>query len=160
MPANLPAKILIIGTLATLLLTAGAQFILFGGEELTVAPLEKLPESDIPSEILIWSDRDKHCEGYCAYFLDGYLYFAARMGERPTGGYAIVLGSPKMEKAEAVVTAEFKRPQPWDIVTQVITYPRTVVRIAFAGDCPASALFLAADGSVLARVEVINLDRD
>lgn len=158
MSKNLPAKILIAGTLATLLLTAGAQFVLFGGEELTVAPLDRLPDSEIPREILIWLDKEKYSEGYGAFFREGDLYLAARMGERPTGGYAVLLCSPRLEKAEAIITAEFKKPKPWDMVTQVLTYPRTVVKIAAAGKCPATALFLAGDGSVLARVEVVRLD--
>ena len=158
MSKKLPAKILIAGTLATLLLTAGAQFILFGGEELAMAPLERLPDSEIPREILIWLDKDKYSEGYGAFYLEGDLYLAARMGQCPTGGYAVLLGNPKLEKAEAEITAEFKKPKPWDMVTQVLTYPRTVVKIAAAGKCPATALFLAADGSVLARVEVSRLD--
>ncbi|HBI55512.1 MAG TPA: hypothetical protein DG577_08710 [Firmicutes bacterium] len=160
MSKNLPAAVLIAGTLAVLLLTAGAQFILFGGEDLAMKPLEILPDSEVPREILIWLDKDKYSEGYGAFFREGDLFLAVRMGERPTGGYAVFLGNPRLEKAEAVVTAEFRRPKPWDMVTQVLTYPRTVVRIASAGRCPASALFLAVDGSVLARVEVVFLDQE
>jgi hypothetical protein len=160
MSKNLPTVILIVGTMLTLILTAGAQVVFFGGEELMMLPLQQVAESELPREILLWLDRDKCSEGYSAFFLEGDLYLAARMGECPTGGYIVRLGSPNLEKTEAVIKADFIKPKPWDMVTHVLTYPRTVVRIATAGNCPARATFVGADESTLATVVVERLDRE
>ena len=159
MSKNLPLKILLLGTLTALLLTAGAQYVCFGGEELTVKPLSKLADADIPGKILIWLDRGKHDEGYGAFFEEGRLYLAARMGECPTGGYAIYLGNPRMEGDSAVVTVEYQKPSPWDIVIHALTYPRTVSQIVVAKR-PKTALFLTPDGAMVARVEVVGLDEE
>lgn len=158
MSKNIPKLILIVGTMLTLIVTIGAQAVFFGGEELTLLPLEQVAEPELPREILLWLDRDKCSEGYGAFFLGGDLYLAARMGECPTGGYAVRLGSPRMDKSEAVITAAFIRPKPWDMVIQVLTYPRTVVRIAAAGNCPPRVTFMGDDEKVLASVEVARLD--
>lgn len=159
MSKNLPRLILIVGTMLTLILTIGAQVVYFGGEEFMM-PLEQVAEPELPREILLWLDRDKCSEGYCAFFLEGDLYLAARMGECPTGGYAVRLGSPHMDKAGAVIKASFIRPKPWDMVTHVLTYPRAVVKIAAAGNCPPRATFIGADESILASVEVVKLDQE
>lgn len=157
MAKNLPLRILIGGTVAVLLFTAAAQFILFGGGELTMVPLDKLPDVEIPGAIILQLDRNKMRPGYDAYFDGESLYLAARMGECPTGGYGVYLGDPRLEEGEAFITVEFERPKPWDMVTQALTYPRTVVKVALTRDCPAAVVFLAVDGSQLARAEVVHL---
>lgn len=121
-----------------------------------MVPLAKLPDAEIPGAIILQLDRNKKWPGYDAYFDGESLYLAARMGECPTGGYGVYLGDLKLE-AEAFITVEFERPNPWDMVTQALTYPRTVVKIALTQDCPATVVFLAVDGSQLARVEVVKL---
>lgn len=160
MSKKIPRLIIIAGTMLTLIVTIGAQVVYFGGEELTLLPLEQVAEPELPREILLWLDRDKCSEGYGAFFLEGDLYLAARMGECPTGGYAVHLGNPHMDKSEAVITASFIRPKPWDMVTHVLTYPRTVVRIAAAGKCPPRVTFIDAGEKVLASVEVARLDEE
>lgn len=157
MKKGTPLKLLVAGTLATLLLTVGAQYIVFGGEELTVEPLEEIEAGKIPGPVLLWLDRGKESEGFGA-FLDGEdLYLAVRMGQCPTGGYGVLLGDARLENDEAVVTAEFSKPKPWEFVIQVLTYPNTVVKLATGGENPAFARFLGVDGALLAHVAVVDL---
>lgn len=156
MASNLPLKVLIIGTLAMLAVTAAAQYVYFGGDDLTITPLEQLSAADIPGEILVWIDTNKTSAGYGAFYSEGRLFLAARMGERPTGGYRVLLGDPGLENSEAIVAVEFIAPKPWDFVTQAITYPWAVAEIAIDRS-PATALFVDTDGSVLSRVKVVEL---
>ena len=121
-----------------------------------MVPLERLADSQIPGEILIWLDRGKHDEGFAAFYKEGDLYLAVRKGECPTGGYSVHIGDPKFEAGEAVATVQFQKPNPWDMVTQVLTCPNAVVKIA-VGNCPETAVFESAAGKVLARGEVVPL---
>jgi hypothetical protein len=150
-------KVLILGTLATLLISMVAQFVFFGGEELSAPPLDKLSSAEMPGKILVWLDQGKGGEGYAAFYQGGDLFLAARLGERPTGGYEVFFSQPRLEQGEAVVTVECTRPKPWDIVVQVLTYPRTAVKIS-TSQCPDYVRFVTVKDEELARVQVIKLE--
>jgi len=150
-------KILILSTIIVLILVSWFVCFILGGEKSAMTTMEKLHDSEFPSEILVWLDSDKLSEGYGAFYTDGHIYLAGRMGERPTGGYAILLGDVKQEGAQVIVTVQIKTPKPWDVVTQVITYPHTVTKLACPGEQPESALFMSTVGTVIARVEVKDL---
>ena len=68
-----------------------AQVVYFGGEELTLLPLEQVA-SRTPREILLWLDRDKCSEGYGAFFLGRSV--GSEDGRVSNGGYAVHLGNP------------------------------------------------------------------
>ena len=160
MAKNLPLKVLVAGTVATLLLTIGAHYIVFGGEELAVEPLERIEGGEVPGKVLLWLDRGKMERGYGAFWDGENLFLAVKMGQCPTGGYSVVLGDFKMENDVAVVTTEFLKPNPWDIVIHVLTYPSTVAKLAAGGSCPLAASFIGVDGIELARVDITRLDEE
>ena len=155
----LPRKVLGIGIVIVLLIIGGALYFIYFGGESNLEAMESLREAEIPGKVLVWLEEDKHDEGYGAFFSEGYVYLAVRMGERPTGGYTVILGNAQQEGAQVRITVVCKVPKPWDIVTQVITYPRAVVKLA-CPEPPSTALFLSPSGSVLAQVEVQNLERE
>jgi len=45
------------------------------------------------------------------------------------------------------------------MVTQVITYPRTVISVAHQGELPSAATFFSTSGTVVAKIYVVNLDK-
>ena len=106
----------------TLIVTIGAQVVYFGGEELTLLPLEQVAEPELP-EILLWLDRDKCSEGYGAFFWRE-ICTGSEDGRVSNRRICRSPGQPHMDKSEAVITASFIRLKPWDMVTHVLTYPR------------------------------------
>jgi len=151
---------LIIILISILAIAIGTAIILpfaMGGEEPVMEELAKLTEKDIPTQVYAWLNQDREREGYAAFFLEDNLYLAARLGQRPTGGYAVLLGDAVLEGNEVRVRVQLKSPKPWDMVTQVITYPRTVVKIDCGGSMPANVLFLSSGNTVLAKVPIVNL---
>lgn len=149
-----------LGIAAALALIVFLFISVLGGETPVMKSSEKVPDSQIPTTILVWLEHNKQDEGYGAFYYDGYLYLAARMGQRPTGGFAVMLGEAELRKEELRVKVDYKVPNPWDMVTQVITYPRTVIRLAHSLEPPHTALFFSTSGSVIARVEVQNLNEE
>lgn len=152
-------KLIIAGIVAILVIAVPVLIFVLGGSDQVMAVNEKVPDRDIPTAILVWLDENMHTEGYGAFYTEGYFYFVARMGQKPTGGFSVSLGEASLTRGEAVVKVEFDSPNPWDIVTQVITYPRMVVRLAYSPEPPENAMFISPRGSVIARVKVVNLDQ-
>ena len=120
---------------------------------------EKLSDKEVPLEVLAWLESERHREDYGAFFLEGQIYLAAKMGERPTGGFAINLGNIEIEDGAVIVRVEFESPSPWDMVTQAFTYPRAIVRVS-SPNPPEHAIFRTKSNSVIAKVATRNLDID
>lgn len=151
-------KRLLLTVLIVILVAVPVLIIALGGSEPEMEINKRLPDRDIPTPILAWLEDNKSNEGFGAFYYQGYFYFAARLGEKPTGGYSVLLGEAKVTGSEASVLVDYKSPSPWDLVTQVITYPRTVIRLAYKGEAPETALFLSTGGAEIAKVGVEVLD--
>lgn len=147
-------KLLLAGLAAIVIVAVPVLIIALGGGEPEMEINKRLSDRDIPTPILVWLEGNKSSEGFGAFYYQGFFYFAARMGEKPTGGYSILLGEANLTGSEASVFVDYKCPSPWDMVTQVITYPRTVIRLAHTGDAPETALFLSPSGDEITRVGV------
>lgn len=117
-------------------------------------PMPSLSDVEIPPDILLWLEDNRETEGYGAFFREGTIFVAARMGMRPTGGYSVVLGEPKVDSESLKIKIEFLSPNPWDIVTQAITYPYAVVAVDAAGNRPGKAHFYGPGGGIIATVPV------
>lgn len=117
--------------------------------------LSALPNPEIPQPIYLWLVTDQEAPGYAAFYEEGALYLAVKLGQRPTGGYSVVLGDIELGEPVAVRVEE-KAPKPWEIVTQVITYPWTVAKVSCPQQ-PQAVIFLSRSGAVLAKVPVSKL---
>lgn len=66
--------------------------------------------------------------GYLVYDYNGYYYIAVFSGKKNTGGYSIKVLSIEDNEGKTNIVVEEKNPPKGAIVTQVITYPYTVVK--------------------------------
>ena len=132
---------------------------MLGGEEYIMEEMERIGDKDIPAAVYLWLEENKDVEGYGAFYSQGHIYLAARMGRRPTGGYSVLLGDVQGDES-VTVKVQHNSPKPWDIVTQVITYPRTVAKVQCYDEPPTTAIFLGIGDTVLANVAVVHVDAD
>lgn len=95
-------------------------------------PFEMLEKNGIPKKIQEILPRYKSQERALVCKLDETIYVIVTRGEKPTGGYGIIIDKIDMEKEEdkvkVVVYVKFKDPKPGDMVTQVVTYPYVVAK--------------------------------
>ncbi|MTI94275.1 MAG: protease complex subunit PrcB family protein [Firmicutes bacterium] len=156
---GIPMKWRITGSLALVVaLLVVLSVTAFGGSEPMIEDkLDCLPDGDIPPQLLLWLDANRAQSGYNAFLVDGAIYLTVRAGEKPTGGYRVELGDLDYTDTGVKVSVEFVAPKPWDMVTQVISYPHAVIACGSAGDIPETALFVNPQGAVLATVSVEEL---
>ncbi len=131
---------------------------ILGGEKQEMEGLKGLSVEEIPGPVHNWLNRNNEHEGYGAFYSEGRLYLVAKLGQRPTGGYTVLLGDVQLG-AQATVRVKEVAPKPWDIVIQVLTYPRTVAKIK-CPEKPETVTFFSAANSVIAKVTVENLDTE
>lgn len=79
----------------------------------------------VPEPVLAWAESLKDQAGVhtCAY-QGKYVYLIAA-GERPTGGFRVVIQTADAEKS--AVLFHVAGPSPDDFVIQVITYPYEII---------------------------------
>lgn len=148
-------KKLIIITVVTVLGLAVLILAIFGGEKLEMEEIKGLPTEEIPGPVHNWLNRNIEHERYGAFYGEGHLYLVVKLGQRPTGGYTVLLGDVQLG-AQATVRVKEVAPKPWDFVTQVLTYPRTVSRVQ-CPQRPETVTFYGVANSVLAKVAVEDL---
>lgn len=85
---------------------------------------DKLPPNMSNSINVLKSNR-----GYLMYSHEGDNYIVVFSGKRNTGGYSIKVISIKDNEGKTNIVVEEKTPQQGDMVTQVITYPYTVIKV-------------------------------
>jgi len=146
--------IFVAAALVLLVLGGGVYMYLQGGEDMEA--MEPLDSKDIPKEVLIWLDLDKTNSGYAAFYGQGSLFLAVKLGQRPTGGYSVTIGDCKQEDCRVTVCVQENKPSPWDMVTQVLTYPSGVASFE-CHEPPEIVCFTTKSGSVLAQVPVEKL---
>jgi hypothetical protein len=65
-----------------------------------------------------------------------YSVVAVFAGEQPTGGYSVEIlnaetsGSPTQEQPSIAITVQHRQPKAGDFVTEALTYPYYMIRIA------------------------------
>src|SRR5690554_4750052 len=117
-----------------------------------MVPMPSLSDVEIPPDILLWLEDNRETEGYGGFYRDGTVFIAARMGMKPTGGYSVKLGEGEMDSEAVTIRIEFISPQPWDMVTQAITYPHAIVAVDAQGMQPERVHFVGAKGGIIATV--------
>jgi nitrogen regulatory protein PII-like uncharacterized protein len=68
-------------------------------------------------------------KGFFVYDYNGFYYVAIFSGKKNTGGYDIKALSIEDNSGKALITVEEIEPMPGAIVTQVITYPYTIIKV-------------------------------
>ena len=61
--------------------------------------------------------------------LSDYTFLLISAGEKPTGGYSIVLKSNLLEGEKYLFTAELTAPKPDQVVTEALTYPNLLIKV-------------------------------
>jgi len=145
-------KIILLVAVLLLIVASAATAVALTREEMV--PIPPLSDVETPQDILLWLEDNRMTEGYGAFYRDGVVYVAARMGMRPTGGYSVKLGNADVDADMITLVAEFVSPAPTDMVNQVITYPYTVVAIDVGRLQPEKVHYYSPGGGVVATVPV------
>ncbi len=89
-----------------------------------------LPDNYQPTEEeQAWIDSHTGSAGTWMKEFGDYRFVLVTMGEKPTGGYAVVVDKVSSSDGAWLVDVKFVSPGPGDMVTQVITYPYGFVKI-------------------------------
>lgn len=96
----------------------------------TVSPI---PATALPASLSAWKGSTINAAGGVAQYVDGALYLMVSGGQRNSGGYAVEIKSVEMKEGTLYVSAVLHSPQPGQMVTQAITYPRAYARLDLPG---------------------------
>jgi hypothetical protein len=84
-------------------------------------------------EELTWIEgRSREAGVYVKKFGDHFIVLIA-MGERPTGGYAVIIDEIATSGDNWIVDVRFAEPEPGSMVTMALTYPYEIVKITDTG---------------------------
>lgn len=97
------------------------------------ATLATIPATALPASLSTWRESTVNVPGGVAKFVDGTLYLMVSGGQRNSGGYAVEIKSATMKEGTLYVSALLHSPQPGQMVTQAITYPRAYARLDLPG---------------------------
>lgn len=91
---------------------------------------EVIADEDAPKDLLAMIRKSKENKGFIFTIDDatGYIYIAVLSGTRPTGGYSIEVTGIDDNEGKTNVFVKEIAPSKDSIVTQVITYPYTIVK--------------------------------
>lgn len=108
-----------------------AMYPVFNGEE--KVGFETVKNSQIPKDItlnVIPEYRDM--ERALACVIDGNVYVIVTRGEKPTSGFEVSVGEIFLEeengKTNLIVCADFQDPEKKSAISQILTYPVSVVK--------------------------------
>jgi hypothetical protein len=77
-----------------------------------------------------WYQENYKVEGFHSIEDDGQIYVLAAAGERPTGGYQVIIDRVYFKTPEKVfVEAGIIAPAPDQMVTQALTYPNALIKL-------------------------------
>jgi hypothetical protein len=89
---------------------------------------EEVGEDSLPPNMSRSINNLKANRGYILYSYKGYYYIALFSGQKSTGGYGIKVISIEDNEGKTNIIVQETAPPQGAIVTQVITYPYTVVK--------------------------------
>jgi len=93
-------------------------------------PTIRLPgEFEVPTEIGEWAQVVSRLEGVYVLRRGQSRYVVIAMGERPTGGYAVVLNAASEQPDALVLEVTYREPGPHEFVTQAFTYPYLLLQL-------------------------------
>lgn len=131
-------------------------------EEETEVSFSTVSYNSLPQVLKSEVDELKVSENYKAYEYNGYIYLLAAMGKKNTGGYDI-----DIEKVYRVETdddeytikalVDTDKPSSGAFVTQVVTYPYSIVRFK-SFDGIENVVFLDEDDNELKDTDIEDID--
>ncbi len=125
-------KNLAIAVVVILVLVSGTMTYKHFTDDSKYIKFDVLSEEEIPQKIKDILPRYQNLERALACKIDEEIYVIVTRGEKPTGGYTVNIDKIEKimedEKFKLVVYAEYKDPEPGEVVTEAITYPYTVVK--------------------------------
>jgi len=127
-------NLIFIGVIILTLFTAGCSANSGASDSNTERPGYSIIEkADLNDPILEeWYEKSYKEFGYHFTSDDkGNRYLVISAGERPTGGYGLVLNSVVEGTDKVTIVAELKYPQKGQMVTQVLTYPHLLIKANF-----------------------------
>lgn len=92
-----------------------------------------IPESALPAALASWVSSTVQVPNGVARLDGGQLYLMISGGQRGSGGYAVEIRTVELQEGSLHVTAKLHGPQPGQMVTEVITYPKAYAAIAWQG---------------------------
>lgn len=117
--------------LPALLLAAGVP-VLAGctaREEPRQPALERINPDTLSGDVKQWFQQNERKAGTYTLNANGRTYVLVAWGEKPTGGYSVRIEDVGEGSAGMVVAVRLEAPQPGDVVTQAVTYPRDLVAV-------------------------------
>ncbi len=124
------------------------------GKEIGLIHLEI---EDMPNNVQEYLKQFEMTENYLAFNYENEVYLFASRGEMMTGGYSVVLKDARFEKGVITIMVDKKDPAKDDIVTQGLTYPVKLVKLADNTVEYKRAIFLGVDSKKLAEKEIIEI---
>lgn len=112
---------------------------------------------EMPKNIQEYLEQFKMTENYLAFNYEGEIYLFASRGEMISGGYSIVLKDATVDKDAVNIIVEKKDPGKDDVVTQALTYPVKLVKLADNTVEYKKAVFMSTDNKKLEEKEIIEI---
>jgi germination protein M len=112
---------------------------------------------EMPKNIQEYLEQFKMTENYLAFNYEGEIYLFASRGEMISGGYSIVLKDATVDKDTVNIIVEKKDPGKDDVVTQALTYPVKLVKLADNTVEYKKAVFMSTDNKKLEEKEIIEI---
>lgn len=112
---------------------------------------------EMPKNIQEYLEQFKMTENYLVFNYEGEIYLFASRGEMISGGYSIVLKDATVDKDTVNIIVEKKDPGKDDVVTQALTYPVKLVKLADNTVEYKKAVFMSTDNKKLEEKEIIEI---
>lgn len=124
------------------------------GKEIGLIHIE---QEEMPNNVQEYLEQFKMIENYLAFNYEDEVYLFASRGEMMTGGYSVVLKDATYDNGTVKIIVEKKDPAKDDIVTQALTYPTKLVKLADNTVEYKKVVFVDVNNKELAEKEIIEI---
>lgn len=128
-----------------------------GEEKGTEIGLIHMEIEEMPNNVQEYLKQFEMTENYLAFNYEDEVYLFASRGEMITGGYSLVLKDARFDKGTVNIIVDKKDPAKDDLVTQGLTYPVKLVKLADNTVEYKRAIFFGIDNKKLAEKEIIEI---
>ncbi len=112
---------------------------------------------DMPRNVQEYLEQHTMIENYIAFKYEGDTYLFASRGEMMTGGYSVVLKDALLSQNTLTITVEKKDPGKDEMVTQALTYPVKLVKLADNTVEYKKVIFMGTDNKKIVEKEVLEI---
>jgi len=112
---------------------------------------------EMPRNVREYLEQFKMTENYLAFKYDGDNYLFASRGEMITGGFSVVLKDATYNEGTVTIVTEKKDPAEGENVTQALSYPVKLVRLADNSLEYKKAVFADTNNKKIAEKEFIEI---